>query len=341
MSATPIAIRRTGLVTSVGLTAPAACAAMRAKLANPSETRYIDSSGEWIMAHQVILKQPWRGLTKLAKMAAMAIDEAMEGIERKTWEDIPLLLCVAERDRPGRMQGLDDQLFINVQAELGASFHQRSVVVSEGRISVAVALAQARTLMHAHGIEQVLIAATDSLLNWPTLSHYEREKRLMSSTNSNGFMPGEGAGALLVSRPVGSHELVVTGLGFSVEKAHINAEEPLRAEGLSQAIKVALADAGIQMHDLDYRITDVSGEQYYFKEAALALSRTLRKRKEEFDIWHPAECTGEPGALAGVTVVAMADGACRKAYTKGRAVLAHMAADGGQRAAMTLNWRAG
>ena len=341
MSAAPIAIRKTGLVTSVGLTAPAACAAMHAKIANPTETRFIDSSGEWIMAHQVTLEQPWRGLTKLAKMAAMAIDEAMEGIERKAWKDIPLLLCVAERDRPGRMQGLDDRLFIDVQAELGASFHQRSAVVSEGRIGVAVALAQARTLIHEHGIEQVLIAATDSLLTWPTLSHYEREQRLLSSTNSNGFMPGEGAGALLVSRPVGLEELVVTGLGFGVEKAHINAEEPLRAEGLSQAIKAALADAGMQMHDLDYRITDVSGEQYYFKEAALALSRTLRKRKEEFDIWHPAECTGEPGALAGISVVAVADGACRKAYTKGRSVLAHMAADGGQRAAMTLHWRSG
>ena len=34
------------------------------------------------------------------------------------------------------------------------------------------------------------------------------------------------------------------------------------------------------MHDFDYRITDLSGEQYYFKEAALALSRTLRQSKE-------------------------------------------------------------
>lgn len=341
MSAAPIAIRKTGLVTSVGQTAPAACAAVRAKIANPTETRFIDSSGEWIMAHQVTMEQPWRGLTKLTKMAAMAIGEAMEGIERKAWKDVPLLLCVAERDRPGRMQGLDDQLFIDVQAELGASFHQRSAVVSEGRIGVAVALALARTLIHEHGIEPVLIAATDSLLSWPTLSHYEREQRLLSSTNSNGFMPGEGAGALLVARPVGSQELIVSGLGFGFEKAHINAEEPLRAEGLSQAIKAALADAAIQMHDLDYRITDVSGEQYYFKEAALALSRTLRQRKEEFDIWHPAECTGEPGALSGISVVAVADGACRKAYTKGQAILAHMAADAGQRAAMTFQWRAG
>ena len=54
----PLAIGRTGLVTSVGLSAPAACAAIRAKLTNPSETRFIDSHGEWIMAHQVPLDAP-------------------------------------------------------------------------------------------------------------------------------------------------------------------------------------------------------------------------------------------------------------------------------------------
>ena len=90
---------------------------------------------------------------------------------------------------------------------------------------------------------------------------------------------------------------------------------------------------------MDFRITDLSGEQYYFKEAALALSRTLRQRKEEFDLWHPAECTGEQGAVAGAAVIAMADAACRKAYTKGPNILSHMANDAGQRAALALQFR--
>jgi 3-oxoacyl-[acyl-carrier-protein] synthase-1 len=338
MTAAPIAIRKTGLVTSVGLSAPASCAAFRAKLTNPTETRFIDSSGQWIMAHQVALEQPWRGLAKLAKMAARAIDEAMQGIERKAWRNVPLLLCVAEKERPGRIDGLDDRLVADICSELDAHFHAESAIVAHGRVGVAVALAQARRLIHERGIAQVLVAATDSLITWPTLSHYERESRLLTEGNSNGFMPGEGAGALLVSRPAGGAELLVTGIGFAVEKAHIDAEEPLRAEGLTQAIRAALADAGVQMHDMDFRVTDVSGEQYYFKEAALALSRTLRQRKEEFDIWHPAECTGEPGAVAGVSVLVAVDAACRKAYSKGSAILSHWAADSGQRAAATLRW---
>ena len=340
MSATPVAILKTGLVTSVGLTAPATCAALRAKLTNPSETRFIDSGGEWIIAHQVTLEQPWRGLTKLAKMAAMVIEEALGGIAQKEWRHIPLLLCVAERERPGRLDGLDDQLFLDIQTELDAQFSPQSAIVAHGRVSVAVAMTQARALIGGGKFSRVLIAATDSLVSWPTLSHYEREERLLTASNSNGFMPGEGAGALLVGADRGAaDELLCTGIGFGRETAHIDSGEPLRAEGLSLAIKAALTDAGCAMHDMDFRITDLSGEQYYFKEAALALSRILRRRKEEFDIWHPAECTGEQGAAAGLAVVALAVAACRKAFTKGPNILAHMANDDGQRAALSLHFR--
>lgn len=327
-------------MTSVGLSAPASCAAIRAKISNPTETRFIDSGGEWIMAHQVELEQPWRGLTKLAKMAVMAIEEALLEVPKNEWERIPLLLCVAEKERPGRMDGLDDQLFLNIQDELQVRFASQSSVVAQGRVSTGIALLQARALIYQQQFPYVLIAATDSLITWPTLSYYEREERLLTPRNSNGFIPGEGAGAILIGLPrKGQAGLLCTGLGFSMEKAHIQSEEPLRAEGLTAAIKGALADSGREMHDLDFRITDLSGEQYYFKEAALALSRILRKRKEEFDLWHPAECAGEVGASVGITILALADAACRKAYTKGFAILAHMGNDSEPRVAMVLNFR--
>ncbi|MDB5976451.1 MAG: fabB [Nevskia sp.] len=338
MPAQPIAIKKTGLVTSVGLSAPASCAAIRAKVSNPTETRFIDSGGEWIMAHQVPLEKPWRGRTKLTKMAAMAIAECLDGIPREEWTSMPLLLCVAERERPGRLEGLDDQLFLDIQQELDARFAPGSAIVAHGRVSAAIALVQARQLIYGSKVPHVIVAAVDSLLTWPTLSVYEREGRLLTARNSNGFMPGEAGGALLLGRWGGKAELLCTGIGFGVEKAHIDSGEPLRAEGLTLAIKGALADAGCEMHDLDYRITDLSGEQYYFKEAALALSRTLRKRKEAFDIWHPAECTGEAGAAVGVAVFALADAACRKAYSLGPHILTHLANDKGQRFAVVLNF---
>jgi 3-oxoacyl-[acyl-carrier-protein] synthase-1 len=229
---------------------------------------------------------------------------------------------------------------LQIQAELAMTFAQGSALVPHGRVSVAVALAQARVLLANSKLPAVLIVSADSLLSWPTLSHYERADRLLTEANSNGFMPGEGAGALWVGRvQASSSQLVCTGVGFGREAAPIDSGEPLRADGLRQAIKASLADAGRELHELDFRITDNSGEQYYFKEAALALTRTLRKVKDSFDIWHPAECTGEIGATSGATVIAAAREACLKGYAPGHHILSHWANDAGQRAAVTLEFR--
>ena len=128
-------------------------------------------------------------------------------------------------------------------------------------------------------------------------------------------------------------QLYCTGVGFSQEQATILSETPLRADGLAAAIAHALADAGCAMHELDFRITDTTGEHYYFKEAALALSRVLRQRKEHFDIWHPTDCVGETGAAVGLIALAVALAACRKGYTLGPNILFHSGNDAGQRAA--------
>jgi 3-oxoacyl-[acyl-carrier-protein] synthase I len=337
MSAMPIAILKTGLVTSVGLSAPATCAAIRAKLTNPSETRFIDSSGEWIMAHQVTLEQSSRGLTKLAKMAAMVIEEALEDMPKEDWSGIPLLLCVAEPDRPGRLDGLDDQLFLHIQEQLNLEFSAESAIVAHGRVSVAVAIAQARKLIGQGKCNYVLIVATDSLLTGPTLSYYAREDRLLTASNSNGFMPGEGAGALLLGASIApSGEFLCIGIGFANEAAHLDSGEPLRGNGLTLAMKAALAEACCEMHNIDYRISSLSGEQYFFKEASLALNRTLRKRKEDFDLWHPAESIGEAGSASAIACFALGQAACSKGYAPGSMPLIHFSNDLGARAVVVL-----
>jgi len=312
---------------------------MRAKLTNPSETPVLDSDGEWIMGHQVPLGESSTGLTRLTNMASMAIEEAMAGVPHHEWSSIPILLCVAEEGRPGRVDDLDHQILSAIERDLGVTFGADSAIVASGRVSAALALSLARTLLYEHNVSRVLIAATDSLLTWATLTYYENQDRILTTRNSNGFMPGEGAGALLVGRPSGGPQLVCTGLGFGVEKAHIDSAQPLRGDGLTHAFNKMLAEAGVEMHEMDFRIADLSGEQYYFKEAVLALSRVLRRPKEEFDIWHPAECTGEAGALAGLAIVALADAACRQGFGYGPAILAHMANDTGERAALSLRFR--
>src|SRR5215472_3763835 len=131
----PIAILASGMVTGVGLDAPSSCAAIRCAIDNFSETRFMDKGGEWIIGSQVPLEQPWRGLSKLVHMVTPAIRECLACAGSMRPEQIPLLLCVAEESRPGRLQGLDDELLTSLLAELGARFHRRSCVIPRGRVA--------------------------------------------------------------------------------------------------------------------------------------------------------------------------------------------------------------
>ncbi len=341
MTAQPIAIKSTGLVTSVGLSAPASCAAIRAKISNPTETRFMGNDGEWIMAHQVPLEQQWRGRTKLAKMAAMAIAECLDLVPRESWPGIPILLCVAERERPGRIADLDDRLLRDLEQEFGLRFAIGSAVIPQGRVSAAIALAEARRLIYEGKAPQVVIAATDSLLNWPTLSAYERADRLLTANNSNGFIPGEAGGAVLIGRPDGTAELLCTGIGFAAEQAPIDATEPLRADGLTRAVGLALVQTGIALADIGYRISTMNGEQYWFKELELATSRLLRGRHEFMDLWHPADGIGETGAAALCVCLGIARSAARAAFAPGNPVLVTASNDGPRRAAFVIAARGG
>ena len=75
MPASTLAVLGVGLVSGVGLTAEESCAAIRCGINNFQETRFIGSDGDWLVGSAVELEEPWRGITKLAKMAARAIGE--------------------------------------------------------------------------------------------------------------------------------------------------------------------------------------------------------------------------------------------------------------------------
>jgi 3-oxoacyl-[acyl-carrier-protein] synthase I len=302
MTAPPVAIIGAGMMTGVGLTAPASCAAIRCAIDNFTETRFMARGGEWIIGSAVPLEHPWRGQTKLVKMLAGAGGECLDLVPDAAPESIPLIVCVAERVRPGRLDGLDNSLFFELQRELGLRFHTDSEIIAEGRVGGAIALRRARQLLYRaqEPHRNVIVSGVDTFLVGPTLSAYDEKDRLLTERNSNGFIPGEAGAAVLLGRPRGDapEELRLFGIGFAMETATIESEEPLRADGLVKAISAALAEAELTIADMDFRITDISGEQYAFKEASLALSRLLRVRKEEFDIWHPADCIGEVGAAA-------------------------------------------
>ena len=122
MSVPPLAILGCGMTTGVGLTAPASCAAIRARLDGFRETRFMARGGEWIIGSEVPLEEPWRGLRELARLVAGPLRECLDLIPDVPPEKIPVFLCVAEEDRPGRLEGLGNPLFFEACELLGVRF---------------------------------------------------------------------------------------------------------------------------------------------------------------------------------------------------------------------------
>jgi 3-oxoacyl-[acyl-carrier-protein] synthase I len=333
-----LAVVASGMMTSVGLSAPAACAAIRCVINHFAETRFVDTAGKRIIGCEVPLPQPWRGLAKLVHMVVPPLRECLAVAGAVKPEQVPLLLCVAEKDRPGRLAGLDDRLLVEVQREAGVRFHPSSSVFAQGRVGGAVALEQARRLLENEGAPGVLLAGVDSYLMAPTLRAYEEHGRLLTAKNSNGFIPGEAGAAVLLAGPgrAKAPELTCLGIGFGHEPATIESDLPLRGDGLVQAIRAAFKDANQTYEAVDYRLTDISGEQHSFKEASLALTRTMRVRKAEFTLQHVGDRIGEVGAAVLPCLLAVARAAARKGYAPGKGVLCHLHNDGPERAALIL-----
>ncbi len=326
---TAVAIQACGMTTAIGLTGPASAAAQRARLSRFEETHFISHDGKWMIGAEVPLDPPRRGRPRLQALLEGPLRECYATLGDVAPDDVPVLLCVAEGDRPGRLHGVDETLLHDVLTEMAVKPHKDNAVISYGRVGGIVALRDARTLIDA-GAPKVIVAGVDSYLLAQTLAHYDKDDRVLTETNSNGFPAGEAGAAVVLGAPQGG-DLRLLGLGFGREAAHITSGEPTRADGLVAAMRDALSEAAIDFSEVDYRISDLNGEQYYFKEAALAMTRVLRKRREQMDLWNPASEFGYTGAASIPLMLGLGLIAAQKRYAPGRTVIMQTSDDDGRR----------
>lgn len=334
MKAAGLGVLSTGMVTGVGLTGLSSCAAIRAGISGFVETDF-KFDGEWLIGCPVLLPTPSQGRERLLRMTVSAVRECVSGFEHVAANGVPLLLCLPERERPGRLEGLDGGFVREVEQRVGLRAHPDSTWLPYGRVAGVQALDHARVLLSG-GQHFCIVAGVDSLLVRATLEAYQEARLLQTASNSDGFIPGQAAAALLVGASEESR-LVLEGVGYGSEPATVSSEQPLRADGMTHAFAAALTQAGLSLGKVDYRIADISGAQYYFKEAALAVTRVLRERKQDWQLWLPSDCVGEVGAAIGPLTTAVAFTAAAKGYSPGRRLLSHFSSDGTARAAAVLS----
>jgi 3-oxoacyl-[acyl-carrier-protein] synthase-1 len=314
---------------------------MRAAIAKFDELPYRDSRYRPIIGAAV----PAVGLDlqaelRLVAMLVLALEDCLAQAPALSWPSVPLLVGLAEPGRPGGAASLAESLLPQVQEKLGVQFHPRlSRVLAKGHTAGFECLRLARQLLQTPDVPGCLVCGVDSYINASSLQWLEQHWRLKREDNSDGVIPGEAAAVVYVQRqPPAKAEtrVAVLGLGFGQEKATVFSEEPLLGLGLTAAARAALAEAKLTMQAIDFRLSDVTGEAYAFKEHSLAVCRLTRTWKAEFPHWHCADSIGDSGAAAGLCQLVLAHHAFSKDYAFGDRCTCYTSAVPGERAVAVL-----
>ncbi len=288
------------------------------------------------------------GLPRLSHMLEEAIKEAITPLPTDL-DNIPVLLCLPEKALPNffNNDSTIQELVNEVCSKLNLdALHPRLLAFWRHRCGFISALMQAQDLIHRQRLEFVLVVGLDSLLYQTLLAYYGGDLdgdgcRLLCDSNTNGFIPGEAATAVLLCNPGKKEsEVLILGVGEGEEIAVINDEDHvLKGDGLAHAINNASEDSGIAIHKTAFRVASVSGEDYFFNEATLAQKKTLKQKVSEHRLWHPADSIGEVGAAVGGAMVVMVYYAFVNGYAPGNTALCHISNDNQQRGAFIMQYR--
>jgi 3-oxoacyl-[acyl-carrier-protein] synthase-1 len=330
------------MVCPVGLDAASASAAVRARLPRFKELPFQDTHYRPIIGASVPeLVRSGQGFRRCVPLLVRALQECLARRERwveRSQRPVPLLLVLGGPERQDLPEDVDVQVLREVQSRLRVPLGHGSRAFRLGAQGIFHALEVARQLLARRECDGCLIAAADSLVGHKALHWLERQDRLKTESNSDGVIPSEAAAALWVTR-AGTRTpslLDILGVGLAEEPSVGKQDAANLAEGLAQALRLALAESQLALRDVDFRVGDVTGERTAFMEVSTAFARLLREPRPSFPLWLPAEILGDVGAalpacMLVLTAVGMAHG-----YAPGHSAAVFASSQGPGRAACVV-----
>ena len=346
-----------GIWSALGHDGPSTIAGIRGQIIGSETGNLWDPTiGAHLNSFRVAAHQWWEGPTFLPDLAAPPIEECLSQVAhlppalRRPASEIPILVTVAPNDRPGRPADLETLVLDGLARRLGRPLPPGSGVIGGGRCGLPHLLATAARQSDRHPIQ--ILVGVESLLRQVVVEHYIGQNRLFCGANTSGFTLGEAASAILVARTgsIQGPELAITGLGMGLEPSRDGGsrEQAVTGEGLTQAIRAALAVTGIPFYDFPALIGDLNGEHFKFKEQMMAQMRLdrvppeghSRRPRGYVEHWNLIEYAGEIGAALMPAQLAWAFDMGRAGLLPQNRALCFAGEDDGRRVALTAEMRA-
>jgi 3-oxoacyl-[acyl-carrier-protein] synthase-1 len=332
-----------GAATSIGMTAPATAAAVRAGIANFSDhPDMIDQIGEpYVVARAPYIDSDVAGEDRFVELAKRAACEALEPLGEKLAMrvQVPTVVGLPE-SRPGLPERLAATLAAKLtEASANGCHITHPNTLTNGHSAGLIAVELAGRLVGSGQAEFCLAGGVDSYLDRDSLKWVEDCEQLHKLDNAWGFIPGEAAGfCLLCSHATATrYELNVLGhlLGVAIahEENRIKTETVCIGKGLTRAVRDVLQSLASSEARIYHTICDMNGEAYRADEFGFMLARTSERFVDASAFTTPADCWGDVGAASGPLFVLLACAAATKGYASGPVTLLSTSSEGGARAA--------
>jgi 3-oxoacyl-[acyl-carrier-protein] synthase I len=349
MASGDIVVVGIGMMTAVGLSAPETAASARSGLMRFSETPIMDRRFEPFTLAEV----PDEGLPELAdgleavgltsrearmlRLAALPLLECV-AVLPKGESPPPLLLALPETRTTRELNGVRFLGWLGEQA-MGGFDPRRSDAAGRGRAGGVAAIGAASALLASGQATYAVAGGVDTYRDVYVLGTLDMERRVKSAANLDGFIPGEGAGFVLLTtrataeraglQPIAALSPVAVG----VEPGHLYSDEPYRGDGLANTLQQLFASDGTSPVGAVY--SSMNGESHWAKEWGVAFLRNKASFDPEHGIYHPADCYGDLGAAAGPMMVGLAALGVREGYRASQS-LVYGSSDCGGRAAVLV-----
>lgn len=337
-----------GMVTAVGIGAKQTAASVRAGIAGMAETSVYDKRfcpfRMGLVPDEALptLAPPLDemiGLTarqrRMLRLGGLALQEVLMGVTNSA--SIPVLLGAPEA-LPGRPDPTGNQFLTHLAAQAVIPFNlERSKLFPQGRAAGLMALKEGMERVASGQAAQVVVGGVDTYLDLYLLGTMDLEDRILADGVMDGFIPGEGAGfLLLVSEKAMSEEQKLlarlVGVATGVETGHRYSDATYRGEGLAGTVQQLFSVAPPSSQPVRTVYAGFNGESFWAKEWGVAYLRSREKFDDTVRMEHPVDCFGDPGAALGPIMVGLAAIGMHKGHLTGPS-LAWCSSDREQRAA--------
>jgi 3-oxoacyl-[acyl-carrier-protein] synthase-1 len=341
-----VVVAGVGMITAVGLSAAETAASVRAATARFSETSLMDKRFEPFTLAEVPedglpgLKDGLAdaGLTareaRLLRLGTAGLGECLKALPPQ--QPPPgLALSLPETSTT---RALDGPLFLQRFAQqTGGSFDvKRSDASHRGRAGGLTAIGQAADAIRSGQVPFMIAGGIDTYRDLYVLGTLDMEQRVKSAVNLDGFIPGEGAAFLLLSRgDAGGLPLAaVSRVAVAVDNGHLYSEQPYRGDGLATAVQ-QLAQSETAAGPIQEVYSSMNGENHWAKEWGVAFLRNRGAFLPDHGMHHPADCFGDTGAACGPLMTGLAALGIKQGYRRSPA-LVYGSSDRGPRAALVV-----